>query len=201
MKYYTTSSLNPFILITIIVVIAIVISAMIFTSQQLISAQQVDLNYKYQNSTKLSNVEANIPLIKAFFNGNLSFFIVTDASDNGTAALITNRTGFNVNFAPILRQVPESSVGQIYTFTNGIAGDGVYGFQLEVADVQTGDGIYSPLLKWFLVEWNKGVIARELKSVHSIQTAEMNGELTINRDNITINSPIIQCEINNCKMS
>jgi hypothetical protein len=201
MKYNTRSSFIPSILVTGILVITIIISAMLFTSQQLILAQQGNISDNDRNSSRLFNVEINVPLMKAFVNGNILFFIITDASDNDTAALIANKTGFKVNFAPILRQVPESSVGQIYTFTNGIAGDGVYGFQLPVADIQTGDGIYSPLLEWFLVKWNEGVTPRELKSVHSIQTAQINGELTISRENITINSPIIQCQFNNCKMS
>jgi hypothetical protein len=67
-----------------------------------------------------ANVALDIPLIKGYENGHEIFFIATDASDNKTAAMITNETGFKVNFAPVLAQTPEASRGQAYVFTNGI---------------------------------------------------------------------------------
>jgi hypothetical protein len=43
-----------------------------------------------------ANVEIDIPLMKGYENGNEIFFIATDASDNQTAAQITNETDFKV---------------------------------------------------------------------------------------------------------
>jgi hypothetical protein len=86
-----------------------------------------------------ANVEINIPLMKGYENGNEIFFIATDASDNKTATQITNQTGFKVNFAPLLAKTPEAARGQAYVFTNGIPGQGPFGFQLPVVNAKPGD--------------------------------------------------------------
>jgi hypothetical protein len=86
-----------------------------------------------------ANVAFDIPLMKGYENGREIFFIVTDASDNKTAAMITNETGFKVNFAPILVQTPEAARVQAYVFTNGIQGKGPFGFQLPVVNAKPGD--------------------------------------------------------------
>lgn len=39
-------------------------------------------------------MEFDIPMMKGYENGHEIFFIATDASDNQTAAAITNQTGF-----------------------------------------------------------------------------------------------------------
>jgi hypothetical protein len=44
-----------------------------------------------------SNVPIDTPMMKGYQNGREIFFIATDASDNQTAATITNQTGFIVN--------------------------------------------------------------------------------------------------------
>jgi hypothetical protein len=44
-----------------------------------------------------ANVALDIPMMKGYENGHEIFFIATDASDNQTASVITNQTGFKVN--------------------------------------------------------------------------------------------------------
>ena len=44
---------------------------------------------------------------------NKTVFIATDASDNQTAASITNSTGFKVNFAPNLALTPVLLVSKV----------------------------------------------------------------------------------------
>jgi hypothetical protein len=112
-----------------------------------------------------TNVALDIPLMKGYENGHEIFFIATDASDNKTAAMITNETGFKVNFAPILVNTSEAARGQAYVFTNGIPRQGPFGFQLPVVNAKPGDQGYSLLIQMNLVEWNQGVTARELRSV------------------------------------
>jgi hypothetical protein len=141
-----------------------------------------------------ANVALDIPLIKGYENGHEIFFIATDASDNKTAAMITNETGFKVNFAPVLAQTPEASRGQAYVFTNGIAGQGPFGFQLPVINAKPGDEGYSPLMQLNLVEWNQGVNAGELKSVQEIMNAQQNGSLTITKTDTIVNNPAIKWE-------
>ena len=150
---------------------------------------------------KTGNTTNSISLLlaKGYVNGKIAFFIATDASDNGTAASITKNPGFKVNFAPALAFVPESSRQQGYEFINGVRGEGSFGFQLPIASALPGDKNYSPLVQLNFVKWNSNnisststVVARELKSVNEIMTAQKNNELTIAKTNIVINSPAVR---------
>jgi hypothetical protein len=139
-----------------------------------------------------TNIPIDIPLIKGYENGNEIYVIATDVSDEKTAADATNVTGFQVNYAPVLAQTPESARAQAYAFTNGIAGDGPFGFQVPVVNAKPRDVGYSPLWQINLVSWNDNVTPRELRSVNEITTAEQNGELSINKSDIIGNHPAIQ---------
>src|SRR6266511_5918686 len=70
------------------------------------------------SALKLSraSIPINIPLEKGYQNGSELFFIATDASDQNFAAQLTNRSGFKVNFAPLLASTPEDARGQAYVF-------------------------------------------------------------------------------------
>jgi hypothetical protein len=153
--------------------------------------------------TKITSSTTNticLLLAKGYVNGKIAFFIATDASDNETAASITKNPGFTVNFAPALASVPESARQQGYEFINGVRGEGSFGFQLPIASALPGDKNYSPLVQMNFVKWNSNnnisstptVVARELKSVNDIMTAQKNNELTIAKTNIVINSPAVR---------
>jgi hypothetical protein len=139
-----------------------------------------------------SNIPIDIPMMKGYQNGNEIFFIATDASDNQTAAAITNQTGFKVNVSPVLTKTPESDLNQAYGFTNGIPGTGPFGFQLSVVQTEPGEQGYSPLWKLNLVEWNQNASPRELKSVQEIMAAQQNGTLTVKKTDVIVNHPVIK---------
>ena len=139
-----------------------------------------------------ANVPIDIPLSKGYIDGNIAYFIATDASDKHAVSSITNNTGFPVNYAPLLNNTPESIRGQGYVFSNGVEGEAPGGFQLPVANAIPGDKDYSPLWHTNFVKWNDNATARELKSVEEIMAAHKNGELTITETNIIINSPAIK---------
>jgi hypothetical protein len=141
-----------------------------------------------------SNIPIDIPMMKGYENGHEIFFIATDASDNQTAAAITNQTGFKVNVAPVLTKTPESARNQAYGFTNGILGNGPFGFQLPVVAAKPGDQGYSPLWQLNLVEWNKNANPKELKSVEEIMSAQQNGSLTVKKAVVIVNHPVIKWE-------
>jgi hypothetical protein len=141
-----------------------------------------------------ANVLLDIPLMKGYENGHEIFFIATDASDNKTATQITNETGFKVNFAPLLANTPEPARGQAYVFTNGIPGQGPFGFQLPVVNAKPGDEGYSPLLQLNVVKWNQGITAKEIKSVQDIIAAQQNGSLTVTKTDTIVNHPAIKWE-------
>ena len=141
-----------------------------------------------------ANVLLDIPLMKGYENGHEIFFIATDASDNKTATQITNQTGLKVNFAPLLAKTPETARGQAYVFTNGIPGQGPFGFQLPVVNAKPGDEGYSPLLQLNVVKWNQGITVKEIKSVQDIIAAQQNGSLTVTKTDTIVNHPAIKWE-------
>src|SRR5918992_2007263 len=180
--------------ITVLVIMAVLMSVVPFQQQQQILAQQQQQQQEPGSILKLSraSIPMDIPLSKGYIDGNIAYFIATDASDKQAVSSITNNTGFPVNYAPLLAQTPNSSRGQGYVFTNGIQGEGPNGFQIPVANAVPGDEDYSPLWQTNFVKWNDNSTARELKSVEDIMAAQNNGELTITNTNTIVNSPAIK---------
>jgi hypothetical protein len=164
-------------------VIAIVLSILFMNSVLAVSLAQ---------TTTVSPTSISFPLSKGYVNGKIAFFIATDTSDNQTATSIADNLGHRVNFAPVLVLIPESVRQQGYEFKNGIIGEGPFGFQLPVATAFPGDESYSPIVQLNFVEWHDNATARELKSVKEILSAQTNGELTVTKTNILINSPVVQ---------
>lgn len=143
-----------------------------------------------KNTAPLNSV--SIKLSEGYVNGKIAFFIATDASDNQVAESITKNTGFKVNFAPGLALTPASARQQGYDFVNGIKTNGSpMGFQLGIASALPGEKGYSPLNQLNFVKWNANATARILKSAAEVMTAEKNGELSVAKTNIVINSPAI----------
>jgi hypothetical protein len=73
----------------------------LFVSQQNAMAQQ--------ETPKTASIE--IPLSKGYVDGKIAYFIATDASDEQAVKSIMNNTGFTMNYAPIIAQIPESQRG------------------------------------------------------------------------------------------
>ena len=145
------------------VIIASLLFAIITVSPQIVIQNQVNAQGQGQEKAqgsvfKLSqaSIPIDIPMGKAYENGNEIFFIATDASDEKMAEKATNLLGFKVNFAPLLSQTPESASGQAYAFTNGVPGKGPFGFQIPVLNAKPGDPGYSPLLHINTVTWKDG---------------------------------------------
>jgi hypothetical protein len=190
----TTTALTLAVGIFLLTSAAAAAAATVSPSQQQVFAQQVTEETEPGSVLKLAstNVPIDIPLLKGYENGNEIYFIATDVSAEKTATFATNLTGFKVNFAPALAQTPDSARAQAYAFTNGVSGDGPFGFQIPVVNTKPGDEGYSPLWQVNEVTWNDNATARELKSVQEITTAEQNGELSINDMDIVVNHPAIQ---------
>jgi hypothetical protein len=153
----------------------------LFVSQQNAMAQQETL--------KTASIE--IPLSKGYVDGKIAYFIATDASNEQAVKSIINNTGFTINYAPILAQIPESQRGQGYLFLNGIKGEAPNGFQLPVANAVPGDEDYSPIWESNFVKWNDNATAKELKSVEEVLSAQNSGELTVTETDIIVNSPAV----------
>ena len=139
-----------------------------------------------------TNVPIDIPLTMGYVNGHEVFYISTEASVEDVADHLTDITGFRVAFTPALALAPDESLAQIYAFTNGIEGDGAFGFQPQVADSQPGDDKYSPLWNVNAVTWNDGSEPRELKSEMEILDAQEDGEISIESTGAIVNCPFVK---------
>ena len=175
---------------------AVFIITIMMPGSQLMSHQALSQGQASNNTASaqpnLSSSSVSIPLSKGYVNGKIAYFIATDASDSQIAASITNTTGYKVNFSPNLTSTPESALQQGYVFVNGIkASESPVGFQLGVSSALPGEKGYSPLSQLNYVKWNANATARILKSAAEIMTAEKNGELSIAKTNIVINSPAV----------
>jgi len=139
-----------------------------------------------------TNVPIDIPMKQGYVNGNPVFYINTDISDQKLAGLLTNTTGFKVNYAPLIAQAPSDAVAQFYVFKNGMKGNGTLGFQPTVGNAQPGDVSYSPLWKINIVEWKNGVTPSQLMSEKEVLDAKAKGDLTVTPTNIVANCPFVQ---------
>jgi hypothetical protein len=139
-----------------------------------------------------ANIPVDIPLLKGYVNGKEMYVIATDASDKETADLITNKTGFKANVAPVLSKTPADVLGQAYAFMNGINGEGLFGFQSQVLSAKPSNNGYSPLYQLNKVQWVNQENAQELKSIDEIVTAENNGQLKIEKTNVIVNKPAVK---------
>lgn len=156
-----------------------------------------------QNETSSSSISSNssqsaeypssisIPVEKGYVNGNISYFISTDASEERIVSSVTNTTKFKVNYAPTLSNTSETARQQGYVFVNGLEGNGTFEKQLPVASALGGEEGYSPLFEINYVKWNNDSQPRVLKSAAEILDAESKGELTIEKSNVVINSPAV----------
>jgi len=181
---------NPAVVVVLVVLLLLSSTVVIFFP--MVSEQQQQDKPGSVLKLAKANISIDIPISKGYIDGNIAYFIATDASDKHAVSSITNNTGFPINYAPLLNNISESIRGQGYVFLNGVEGEAPGGFQLPVANAVPGDKDYSPLWQTNFVKWNDNATAKELKSVEEIIAAQKNGELTITETNIIINSPAIQ---------
>jgi hypothetical protein len=173
---------------------AVFIITIMMLGSQLIPHQALSQGQVSNNTASAQSNPSpiSIPLSKGYVNGKIAYFIATDASDSQIAASITNTTGFKVNYAPNLASTPESALQPGYVFVNGIkTSESPVGFQLGVSSALPGEKGYSPLSQLNYVKWNANATPRILKSAAEILTAEKNGELSIAKTNIVVNSPAV----------
>lgn len=92
---------------------------------------------------------------------------------------------------PLLCSPIEGNEDCVYVFTNGVKGEGPFGFQVDVFDSVPGEPRYTPLRAITLVTWRNGVRPRLLRSVEEIQAAVRKGEVTVKRPGVVVNMPMI----------
>ncbi len=142
---------------------------------------------KLPNTTK----QITIPLREGIFSGKPIYYIITDSSNSLFANTVTEKMNWKVQTSPKLAQVPTNSYGNVYVFTNGMAGNGLRGYQNEVFAVTPSDKLYSPLNKVIEVTWNIGREPHFLNSTQQILDANMTGKLKLTVTDTIVNAPQI----------
>ncbi|MBI2850563.1 MAG: hypothetical protein HYX80_05910 [Chloroflexi bacterium] len=132
-----------------------------------------------------------VPPVQGFYKGEAIYFIHTEASDAQVADMLTKMMGAKVLFVPRLAQVPESVLADVYVFTNGLRGNGPFGFQADIFDSAPGDEGYSPLRSVRVTSWKEGAPTRELRSVEEIKESESKGELILQPRGAVVNMPML----------
>ena len=131
------------------------------------------------------------PLVRGYYGGEQVLFIHTEASDPQVAEMLTTMMGPQVVLVPELARAPASLLANVYVFTNGVSGDGPFGFQPDIFDSVPGDARYRPLREIHLVEWIASATAVELRSIDELRAAEARNDLTIRVTGIVVNMPIL----------
>lgn len=131
------------------------------------------------------------PAGKAYAEGQEIYFIHTEVSDADIAKLLSEMMSSPVLLVPALAQAPEAMLAKVYVFTNGQAGMGPLGFQLDVFDNPPESAGYSPLRSIILATWKDEEKARELKSAAEVLAAAENGELTLEQPGVVVNMPFL----------
>lgn len=131
------------------------------------------------------------PTVKGLYKGREVLFIHTEASDPQVAGMLTQMMGPKVLTVPGLGKIPQDLLADVYVFTNGVKGEGPFGFQVDVFDSVPGQSRYTPLRSIVLVTWRDGTKPRLLRSVDEIQAVIRKGEVTARRPGVVVNMPIL----------
>ena len=139
-----------------------------------------------------SHVPVSIPMHSGLFAGGPVSYIITDSSNKTFGDKISGKQDWPVEFSPRLGKVPPSAQDTIYSFTNGIKGDGMYGYQSEIfSNSPAQSDLYSPLHSLITVSWKTGQKAQILYSVEQVLKAEKESRIKLVKTNIVINAPHI----------
>lgn len=132
------------------------------------------------------------PLVGGIYNGGDLYFIHTEVSDAEVAQRLTEMMGgAAVAFVPELAAAPPALLAPLYVFTNGVEGNGPFGFQKDIFDSVPGDPAYRPLRNLHVVAWQEGTTPRVLNSVAEVETAQAAGEVSITQPGIVANMPVL----------
>ena len=144
-------------------------------------------------SLSKANIPVKIPMHKGIFNSTSLFYIITDSSDQDLGKLVSEKQKWKVELAPPLAKTPETAIQKIFVFTNGIAGNGIYGFQDEVfSTTPNQETEYSPLSSIVEVTWKKGQNKAIFESADEILKANEGGRIEIKETGIVLNTPQIK---------
>ncbi len=136
----------------------------------------------------VGRTETVLPLSRAWIDGRIVEYIVTDISDEAMAKMV------GANYVPGLADVinlkpGRAPIARVYKF---VGDEQISIFQSAPNPVGPGnkDLGYSPLWRVVLVRWKNPAAARELRSEEALLAAEERNELTLEVTTIVVNCPV-----------
>ncbi|TBR07754.1 MAG: hypothetical protein EPO62_07765 [Candidatus Nitrosotenuis sp.] len=136
------------------------------------------------------HVPVSIPMHLGFFAGGPVSYIITDSSNKTFGDKVTGKQNWSVEFSPRLAKAPASAQDTVYSFTNGIKGEGLYGYQNEIfSSSPSQSDLYSPLHSLITVSWKQGQKAQILNSAEAVLKAEKESRVKLVKTNVVINAP------------
>ena len=159
------------------------------TTPEIIQSIAVPPTENYTIKLPKSTIPVQIPMHKGIVNGKIVDYIITDSSNNLVANTISSNQNWKVQLSPVLAHVPFTSYGNIFTFTNGITGNGTRGYQDDVLSFTPSDEQYSPLSKVIEVSWDVGRGPFILNSTKAILDANMTGKIKLTVTDTILNTP------------
>ena len=138
-----------------------------------------------------TNVAATIPMHRGIHDGGSVFYIMTDSSDQEFAKKISESQGWRVEHAPPIVNAPQDVLQKIFVFTNGVRGDGLYGYQDEVFSSTPEEPQYNALNSITEVTWKRGQNEIVFESAPDVLEAHERGRVEFNETGIVVNVPQI----------
>ncbi len=135
-----------------------------------------------------------LPPVAAYYDGQQVHFAHPETSDPEFAETLTDMMDSPVITVPTLARTPETALGSLYVFTNGLTPKGLrglLGFHPDVFDSAPGDPQYSPLRRVVRVTWTDDARPRLLASSDEVEQAIDTGELSVERTDIVLNAPLL----------
>jgi len=139
-----------------------------------------------------ANIPVTIPMHPGLFENGTVHYIITDTNDQTHADLISEKQEWKVELAPPLSDTPNEVLQTVYTFKDGVQGDGIHGYQQEVfssTPEQTDE--YNALHSVVHVSWKTGLNPEVLDSVQAIKEADEDGRINLEQTDVIINMPQI----------
>lgn len=119
-------------------------------------------------------------------DGKTIYYIITDATTEGPAKMM------GVTNTHSLTSLSPTFV-DLFQFTNGLNGSGLFGFQPGISSASSGNDTYVPLCKISLVNWNDPTQATLLENIVDINTKKSAGDITVESARVLDTDYILDC--------
>ncbi len=143
-----------------------------------------------------AEVPVTLPLHGGILDDERVLYTITDSSDEDLADELTEKQEWPVSFAPPLAALLEPTEGagthepnRIHVFRNGVKGEGLEGYQVEVFGVAPGDAAYTPASSLVYVEWKRNLNPEILVSIEEIEQAVTDSRISLEEAGIVLNVP------------